>query len=129
VETPAAAKYLGRDMDPLGREFYRRLEAGELATTRCDACRRSMFPPLARCPTCGDHTEWLELPRSGRLYAFTTQETGLRFTAPVVLALVELGEVTLPAISRTPFEQLTLGQEVTVKPFAEPEVGLTLLSF
>ena len=124
-----AAKYLERDMDPVGREFFRRLGEGELATTRCPSCGRAAFPPLARCPSCGGPTDWVELPRSGRLYAFTTQETGLRFTAPTVLALVELGDVTLPAISHTPYHQLAIGQEVTVEPFAEPDTGLTLLSF
>jgi uncharacterized OB-fold protein len=129
VDAPPAAKYLDRDLDPLGREFYRRLESGELATTRCVRCERTTFPPLVRCAVCGGATEWVAIPRSGRLYAFTTQETGLRFTAPVVLALVELGEVTLPAVTHTPYGELVIGQEVTVEPFAQPDVGITLLSF
>jgi hypothetical protein len=128
VQTPAAAKYLRREMDPVAREFYRRLaEDGQLATTRCGACGVTSFPPRARCPRCGEAPEWVELPRTGRLYAFTTEETALRFTAPAVLALVELGEVTVPAIARTGYAELRVGQEVSVELFREPDTGLTLL--
>ena len=129
-QPPAPSKYLVRDMDPAAREFYRRLtEEGNIATTRCERCRRTSFPPRLRCPTCGAPLRWVELPRRGRLYAFTTQETASRFRAPAVLALAELGEAVLPGIVDAPYESLAIGQEVRVELRHEPETGLTLLAF
>jgi uncharacterized OB-fold protein len=124
------AKYVHREMDDAARQFYRRLaEDGQLATTRCEACRRTSFPPRQRCPRCGAEQSWVELPRRGRLHAFTTQETALRFRGPAVLALAEVGDVVLPGIADGPYEQLGIGQEVGVELRAEPETGLTLLAF
>jgi uncharacterized OB-fold protein len=128
-DRPAPIKYLEREFDDVAREFYRRLAAGELATTRCEACACTSFPPRARCPACGASQDWVELPRVGRLHAFTTQEMSLRFRAPAVLALAEVGEVVLPGIAEAPYEELSIGQEVRVEPRPEPETGLTLLAF
>jgi uncharacterized OB-fold protein len=126
---PAPDKYLRREMDAATAEFYRRLSQGELSTTRCDGCRRATFPPHDRCPVCGQAQSWFELPRRGRLHAFTTQETALRFRAPSVLALVELGEVVVPGIAEAPYPELRIGQEVRVELRPEPDTGLTLLAF
>ena len=126
--TAPGAKYLLREFDDVAREFYRRLaEDRQLATTRCVSCADTTFPPHARCPRCGAPTRWVELPHRGRLYAFTTQETAVRFAAPAVLALVELGEVVVPAIARAPYPELAIGQEVSVELLDEPDTGLTLL--
>lgn len=123
-------KYLAREMDPAAREFYRRLsEDGQLATTHCPRCRASTFPPRPRCPDCGADQDWRELPRSGRLHAFTTQESALRFTAPTVLALVELGGVIVPGVVEAPYERLRIGEQVEAQPRLEPETGLTLIGF
>jgi uncharacterized OB-fold protein len=116
-------------MDDVDREFYRRLEAGSVWTTSCARCGRTAFPPSARCDACGEEQRWVELPRSGRLFAFTTQERALRFRAPAVLALAELGEALVPGIVEAPYERLAIGQEVDVALRAEPETGLTLIAF
>jgi uncharacterized protein len=127
---PSPAKWLTREMDGAAREFYRRLsDAGQVATTRCERCARTSFPPRERCPACGASQTWVELPREGRLYAFTTQETAVRFREPAVLALVELGEALVPGIVEAAYEELRIGQEVRVEPRSEPETGLTLLEF
>ena len=127
---PAPAKYLVRNMDAAAREFYRRLaEHARLATTRCEPCRRTTFPPRLRCPECGAAAQWVKLPMRGRLHAFTTQETAARFGAPAVLALAELGDVVLPGIVDAPYESLAIGQELQVELRREPDTGLTLLSF
>ena len=126
--TPPGAKHLPRELDDVAREFYRRLaEDRQLATTRCGRCQVASFPPRARCPRCGERAEWVELPRHGRLYAFTTQETALRFGAPAVLALAELDGVVVPGVLRLPYAELRIGQEITVGLLAEPDTGLTLL--
>lgn len=127
---PSPAKHLLREFDAVAREFYRRLSAdGHPATTRCERCERTRFPPRVRCPECGAAQIWVELPERGRLHAFTTQETALRMRAPAVLALVELGEVVVPGIVRARYEELEIGQEVEVELQAEPATGLTLLEF
>jgi uncharacterized OB-fold protein len=127
---PSPAKYLGREMDAAAREFYRRIaDDSQVATTRCERCARTAFPPRTHCATCGGAPSWIELPSHGSLYAFTTQETALRFRAPSVLALAELGEVLVPGIALAPFSELRIGQEVWVRPLPEPETGLTLVSF
>ena len=127
---PSPTKHLFREMDAAAREFQRRLtEEGRLATTRCQSCERTCFPPRELCPACGGAQTWVELPTSGRLYAFTTQDTALRFRAPAVLALVELGEVVVPGIAEAPYDELRIGEEVEVELRPEPETGLTLLGF
>jgi uncharacterized OB-fold protein len=127
---PTPAKHLLREMDAAAREFYRRLsQDGRLATTRCERCARTSFPPRTVCSTCGGPLAWIELPHRGRLYAFTSQETALRFRAPAVLALAELGDVVVPGIAAAAHSELRIGQEVWVQPLPEPETGLTLLSF
>ena len=128
LPSPPSAKYVERAMDETAREFYGRLEqGGPPATTRCPACEETRFPPLARCPRCGGEVEWVELPVRGSLYAFTTQEAAIRFAAPAVLALVQLGDVVVPAISGAGYDELEIGDEVEVEPMPEPELGLTLL--
>jgi uncharacterized OB-fold protein len=125
---PSPAKYVERAMDAAAREFYGRLADGRPpATTRCSACAETRFPPLARCPACDGEVEWVELPRRGSLYAFTTQEAAIRFPAPAVLALVQLGDVVVPAIAGAGYDELEIGDEVEVEPMPEPDLGLTLL--
>jgi uncharacterized OB-fold protein len=126
---PGPRKYLERELDGPARELYDRLAAGELATTSCPGCGLTEFPPRSRCPRCGAETTWVELPRHGRLHAFTTQETALRFAAPAVLALAELGPAVLPGICEAPYDELAIGDPVEVRLLPEPETGLTVLVF
>ena len=125
---PSPGKYVERALDDAAREYYRRLsEEGAPATTHCPACEETSFPPRLRCRTCGGETAWVELPTRGTLYAFTAQEAALRHPAPALLAMVQLGDVVLPAICGAAYEDTQIGDEVEVEPLPEPEVGLTLL--
>jgi uncharacterized OB-fold protein len=128
-ERPVTRRHLDAVMDAPAREYYRRLAAGELATTACEGCGHAAFPPGERCPRCGGDTEWAPLPLEGRLHAFTTQETAVRFAAPTVLALAELGGAVVPGVVDAPYEELRIGQPVRAEPFPEPDTGLTLLRF
>jgi len=59
-------------------EFYARLGAGTLSTTRCGGCGRTAWPPRVYCPECGsDAFTWTELSGEGVVHGFTVQETGL----------------------------------------------------
>src|SRR3954468_4180310 len=114
----------------MAREFYRRLEqTGSASTTRCPKCDRTRFPPRARCADCDAETEWVALPRRGRLHAFTTQERALRYGAPAVLALVELGDTIVPGVLDVPFADLAIGDEVELAPQRVEELGLSVCRF
>ena len=125
----APGKHLDRDRDAMAREFYARLEAGTAATTRCTACGTTRFPPRARCAACDAATEWVDLPRQGRLHAFTTQERALRFGAPELLVLVELGDVVVPGVMEGPIEERAIGDEVELVPERVEDLGLSVCRF
>jgi uncharacterized OB-fold protein len=116
--------------DAPSRRFFAELRARRLATTRCRACRRLWYPPRAWCPGClAEDLDWERLSGRGRLVAFTTQETALRFRAPEVIGLVELEEgVRLLTAVAGRYEELAVGEEVTVE-FVEVEPGLVLHRF
>ena len=127
---PNASKHLRRLGDPTAREYQRRLAAtGRPAATRCATCGALHFPPLARCPECGTETEWLVLPARGSLHAFTTQETALRFRAPTVLALAEIGGVVIPGIVEEAISELRIDEQVEIEVRPEPETGMLILVF
>jgi uncharacterized OB-fold protein len=129
VSPDATLKHVLRELDPAAREFYRRLSDNELATTFCDRCRRYGFPPRARCLRCGGAAEWRRLSGRGRVYAFTQQERGLRFTAPQAIGIAELEEgVRVFGLFEEPFERLGVGLPLEVRPRIDP-AGLTLLAF
>ncbi len=74
-------------------EFYARLAAGRLATTRCTRCGARAWPPRGFCGECAADTfEWVDLPNDGVVHAFTVQETGLPsgFDGPRVFAIVKI---------------------------------------
>jgi uncharacterized OB-fold protein len=124
-----ALKYVLRDMGAPAREFYTRLEAGELATTYCSACDRFSFPPRARCASCGSEPVWRALSGRGTVYAFTQQERGLRFTAPDVVGVAELDEgIRVFGVFQDPYDELEIGQAIEIELRREVP-GLTLLGF
>jgi uncharacterized OB-fold protein len=100
--------------DACTRELYARLRAGTLSSTRCRACGELAYPPRSFCPRChGRAVEWIDLPTRGTVYAFTTQERALRFSAPEVLGLVELAGVgRILTRLDAPYEALAIGDEV-----------------
>jgi uncharacterized OB-fold protein len=127
--TDPALKYVLRDMNAAAREFYRRLDGGELATTFCAACDEFRFPPRRRCTLCSGATEWRRLSGRGSAYSFTQQTRALRFTAPAVIGIAELEEgVRLFGLFEAPFETLAIGRPIEVHPRRDSS-GLTLLGF
>jgi uncharacterized OB-fold protein len=122
-------KYVLRDMNAPAREFYHRLDQGELATTFCVVCDEFRFPPRARCPRCSGATAWRRLSGRGSIYAFTQQTRALRFTAPDVIGIAELEEgVRLFGVFEAQFETLAIGAPIEVRP-RKDSAGLTLLEF
>lgn len=125
----AALKYVLRDLGAPAREFYRRLEAGELATTFCPSCDRHIFPPRERCPDCSESLDWRRLSGKGTVYAFTQQERGLRFIAPDVVGIAELEEgIRVFGVFDDEYGELAIGSPVEVR-LRHDVPGLTLLAF
>lgn len=101
-------------------EFYTRLAAGRLTTTKCRGCGRSTWPPRGFCPECGsDAFDWTDLPGEGTVHAFTVQETGLPagFEAPRVFAIVEVdGHRVFSILAGADPAAVKLGQRVRLAP-------------
>jgi uncharacterized OB-fold protein len=101
-------------------EFYARLAAGRLSTTRCTACGHTAWPPRGFCGECAsDAFEWVDLPAHGTIHAFTVQETGLPagFEGPRVFAIVKIDGHRVFAIVRdVDPARLGLGQRVRLAP-------------
>ncbi len=101
-------------------EFYARLAAGRLATTRCAGCGMTAWPPRGFCGECGsDRYEWVDLPGEGTVHAFTVQEMGLPagFEGPRVFAIVKVDGLRVFSIlvDADP-AKLAIGQKVRVVP-------------
>jgi len=72
--------------------FFAGLSNGKLLGTKCAACDYVYATPRLSCAECGGETDWVELPREGRVHTFTTcyfgSEEFLKET-PFHLVLVE----------------------------------------
>lgn len=115
-----------------------------LLGARCSLCGAVTFPSSPGCPRCGeDKTEPTELPRTGTLYTWTTQEflpklpyrgpeTPQTFE-PWAVGYVELGD-QLRVEGRlydVDLEKLEFGMpfEVVVRPFRIDEDGTEVYTF
>src|SRR5262249_17525138 len=101
-------------------EFYSRLSAGELVTTRCAACGVRAWPPRGFCGCCAsDRVEWVILPTDGVIHAFTVQETGLPagFAGPRVFAIIKIDDLRIfTIVTDGDPATLTVGQRVRLAP-------------
>jgi uncharacterized OB-fold protein len=109
----------GADHNKL-HEFYARLAAGRLSTTRCLACGHTAWPPRGFCGECAaDAFEWVDLPTHGTIHAFTVQDTGLPagFDGPRVFAIVKLDGHRIFAVVRgAEPARVQIGQRVQLAP-------------
>jgi uncharacterized OB-fold protein len=101
-------------------EFYARLAEGRLVTTRCAGCRTTAWPPRGFCGECAsDAFEWVDLPRSGTIHAFTVQDTGLPagFEGPRVFAIVKVdGHRVFALVTGVEATAVKIGQRVCLAP-------------
>ena len=100
--------------------FWDRLGEGRLSTTACAGCGRTAWPPRGFCPECGsDQYQWVDLPDTGTVHAFTVQEAGLPagFTGPRVFAIVKVAEHRLFSVlvDADP-ARVAVGQRVRLSP-------------
>ena len=111
-------------LDELNRPFWTGGAAGELRITRCQSCRRWVFPLSATCPECGGTTAYEATSGKGTVFTHTTnahpynpavpvpynisvvelvEQEGLRFTTNVVDCLPDDVHIGMPV--RVRFEQ------------------------
>lgn len=112
--TLSALKHYG---DKATLKYYEFLKRGEFKTTICRNCQKKFFPPRSICPSClSEVDEWVDMARTGVIYAFTQQERALRFTKPDVIGIVVLdsGERVLTKINGK-FEELQIGMKVRLE--------------
>ncbi|MBE0569853.1 MAG: Zn-ribbon domain-containing OB-fold protein [Deltaproteobacteria bacterium] len=83
--------------------FFAGLSNRKLLGTRCGACGYTYATPRLACANCGKETEWVELPKEGRVHTFTTcyfgSEEFLKET-PFHLVLVEFDGVDTLLLAR-----------------------------
>lgn len=83
--------------------FFAGLASGKLLGSTCAECRYTYATPRSHCMQCGGKTEWVELPKQGRIHTYTTcyfgGEAFLNET-PYTLILVEFAGVDTLFLSR-----------------------------
>lgn len=52
--------------------FFIGLASGKLLGSKCPKCGYAFATPRAHCMVCGAKTEWVELPKEGRVHTWTT---------------------------------------------------------
>ncbi len=105
--------------------FFDHLQSGRLTTTKCRRDGQLSWPPRVVCPKC--HTsdlDWVDLPRDGRVYAFSAvlvgAPLGMEAEVPFVVGLVELEGVPFRLFGRivgTSWEACRVGQSVRAEPY------------
>ncbi len=116
---------LETDKDTRLARFYSRLREGRLSTTRCAADSLLHWPPRTACPKCHrTELEWVDLPESGRLYAFSAvlagAPLGMEDQIPFAVGLVDLDGVPLRLFGRVEgraWNELAVGERVRVEPY------------
>ncbi|HTT26002.1 MAG TPA: Zn-ribbon domain-containing OB-fold protein [Thermoplasmata archaeon] len=109
--------------------FYDGLREGRLTTTRCPADGTVAWPPRTVCPKCHHgNLEWIDLPRSGTLYAFSAvlagAPLGMEADVPFAVGLVDLDGVPVRLFGRLagrPWTDLAIGDRVVFEPFDLPD--------
>ena len=109
--------------------FYARLKEGRLSTTRCPRDGLLSWPPRTVCPKChAGELDWVDLPVTGRLYAFSAvlggAPLGMEDQVPFAVGMVDLDGVALRLFGRIvgrPWNELSVGDAVGVETYTEPD--------
>ncbi|MGI0055160.1 MAG: Zn-ribbon domain-containing OB-fold protein [Thermoplasmata archaeon] len=118
----------GPDQTRLSK-FFDRLREGQLSTTRCTGCGEVHWPPRVACPRChSEALEWVDLPASGRIYAFSAvligAPLGMESEVPFAVGLVDLDGSALRLFGRIegrPWGELRIGGSVRVEAYSRPD--------
>lgn len=104
-------------------QFFTNLKEGKLTTTKCTKCGTTLWQPRIVCREClSDELEWIELPTTGKIYAFTQVNAGaaigLEKDVPFCIGVIELDDVGIRILSRiddAKFEDLDFDMPVKMK--------------
>ncbi len=83
--------------------WFAALANGVLLASRCQSCKSTFATPRSRCMECGGATEWVELPKNGKLHTFTVCHFGAEAflpECPFVLGLIEFKEADTLLLTR-----------------------------
>lgn len=100
--------------------FFENLKQGKLTTTKCNKCRHVFWPPEVVCPEClSDDLEYVDMPKRGKIYAFTVQVAAIPpgFKPPLIHAMIDFENgirIISPLVDTKP-EDVKLGDEVELK--------------
>lgn len=86
-------------------KFWENLKNGKLTTTKCKKCGEILWQPRIVCSNClSDELEWIELPKTGKLFAFTEMRAGASIgfeeDVPFSIGIIELDDVGIKILSR-----------------------------
>lgn len=83
--------------------WFAGLANGRLLATKCRACGAAYATPRGACMDCGAETDWIELPRRGKVHTFTVCHFGAEAflkETPFVLAMIDFPETDTLLLSR-----------------------------
>ena len=109
--------------------FFEALRQGRFTTTRCRKDQKVLWPPRVVCPICHRaELEWVELPSTGRVYAFSAMLAGAPIgqegDLPLVVGLVELDGSPLRLFGRLlgiDWRECRIGLPVRFEPLTLPD--------
>jgi uncharacterized protein len=109
--------------------FYERLREGRMATTRCPRDQEVHWPPRTVCPKChAGELEWIDLPGTGRIYAFSAvlagAPLGMEGDVPFAVGLVDVEGTSLRIFGRIEgraWNELHVGEAVRLEPYELPD--------
>jgi uncharacterized protein len=105
-------------------KFFEALKEGRLTTTRCPSGHVT-WPPRVVCPQChAEDLTWVDLPGTGRIYAFSAvlggAPLGFERDLPFVVGLVDLEGASMRLFGRivgTAWTECHVGQPVQVETY------------
>lgn len=117
--------------------FFLALAEGRILGSRCTnaECGYRYATPRSHCMECGSPTEWFDLPKTGRVHAWTTCHFGSEaFLAetPYNLCLVEfdgVGSVLLGRLRDCTEPEIYVGMPVAARFSSTPKYRITDLWF
>jgi uncharacterized protein len=111
------------------------LSKGKLMGSRCGKCAYTYATPRGHCMTCGERTEWVELPLEGNVHTWTTcyygGEVFLKET-PFNLVLVEFEGVDTLLLARLigcEREEISVGMPIRARFRRKPQFKPTDVYF
>ena len=121
-------------LDDLNREFWTSGASGLLRITRCQSCRRWVFPLSSECPDCGGPTAYETTSGRGTVFTHTTNEHPYNPAVPVPynISIVELADQEglrfTTNVVNCPPEDVSIGMPVRVEFEQHNEVFVPVFS-